>query len=77
MVQVRKNARGYLLKQIMVQSLIKWSGDIHHVLPNKYLQKNGVNNCQKYKQIDNDVSMLSETNINIMDDAPCEYMACI
>lgn len=75
MAQVKKNARGFLSKQITVQSLIEQRGDIHHIFPKKYLQKHGVNNRKDYNQIANYVYTQSETNIKIKDDAPCEYMA--
>ena len=75
MAQVKKNARGFLSKQITVQSLIEQRGDIHHIFPKKYLQKNGVDNRKDYNQIANYVYTQSETNIKIKDDAPCEYMA--
>lgn len=75
MAQVKRNARGFLSKQITVQSLIEQRGDIHHIFPKKYLQKNGVDNRKDYNQIANYVYTQSETNIKIKDDAPCDYMA--
>lgn len=75
MAQVKSGARGFLSSQIDVQSLIEQRGDIHHIFPKKYLQKNGVNNRKDYNQIANYVYTQSEINIKIKDDAPCEYMA--
>lgn len=75
MAQVKRNARGFLSKQITVQSLIEQRGDIHHIFPKKYLQKNGVDNRKDYNQIANYVYTQSEINIKIKDDAPCDYMA--
>ena len=75
MAQVKHNARGFLSKQITVQSLIEQRGDIHHIFPKKYLQKNGVDNRKDYNQIANYVYTQSEINIKIKDDAPCDYMA--
>lgn len=74
MAQVKKSARGFLSSQIDVQSLIEQRGDIHHIFPKKYLQKNGVNNRKDYNQIANYVYTQSEINIKIKDAAPCEYM---
>ena len=74
MAQIKNNARGFLSKQITVQSLIEQRGDIHHIFPKKYLQKNGLNNRKDYNQIANYVYTQSEININIKDKAPCEYM---
>lgn len=73
--QVKNNARGFLSKQISVRSLIEQRGDIHHIFPKKYLQKNGINNRKDYNQIANYVYTQSETNIKIKDDAPYIYMA--
>lgn len=74
MAQIKNNARGFLSKQIDVQSLIEQRGDIHHIFPKKYLQKNGVNNRKDYNQIANYAYTQSEINIKIKDDAPCDYM---
>ena len=75
MAQVKRNARGFLSKQITVQSLIEQRGDIHHIFPKKYLQKNGIDNRKDYNQIANYVYTQSEINIKIKDNAPCAYMA--
>ena len=75
MAQVKRNARGFLSKQITVQSLIEQRGDIHHIFPKKYLQRNGINSRKDYNQIANYVYTQSEINIKIKDDAPCDYMA--
>lgn len=75
MAQVKRQARGFLSKQITVQSLINQRGDIHHIFPKKYLQKNGVDARKDYNQIANYAYTQSETNIKIKDDAPCDYMA--
>ncbi len=77
MAQVKKGARGFLSSEIDVQSLIEERGDIHHIFPKKYLQKNGVNNRKDYNQIANYVYTQSEINIKIKDDAPCVYMGKI
>ena len=74
MAQVKAGSRGFLSEQIDVKSLIEQRGDIHHIFPKKYLQKNGVNNRKDYNQIANYVYTQSEINIKIKDDAPCVYM---
>ena len=74
MAQVKKGARGFLSSQIDVKSMIGQRGDIHHLFPKKYLQKNGVNNRKDYNQIANYAYTQSEINIKIKDAAPCEYM---
>lgn len=75
MAQVKSSVRGFLSEQITVQALIEQRGDIHHIFPKKYLQKNGFNNRKDYNQIANYVYTQSEINIKIKDDAPCSYMA--
>lgn len=74
MAQIKRNARGFLSKEITVQSLIEQRGDIHHIFPKKYLRKNGVANRKDYNQIANYVYTQSEINIRIKDAPPCEYM---
>ena len=75
MAQVKNDARGFLSRQINVRSLIEEKGDIHHIFPKKYLQKNGINNRKDYNQIANYVCTQSEINIRIKDTAPKVYMA--
>lgn len=74
MAQVKRGARGFLSSQIDVQSLIEQRGDIHHIFPKKYLQKNGVTLRKDYNQVANYVYTQSEINIKIKDNAPCVYM---
>lgn len=75
MAQVNNNARGFLSERIDVKSLIEQRGDIHHIFPKKYLQKNGMNNRKDYNQIANYAYTQTEINIKIKDDAPCDYMS--
>ena len=75
MAQVKAGSRGFLSEQIDVSSLIQQRGDIHHIFPKRYLQKNGINNRRDYNQIANYVYTQSEINIKIKNDAPCVYMA--
>ena len=75
MAQVKAGSRGFLSEQIDVSSLIQQRGDIHHIFPKRYLQKNGINNRRDYSQIANSVYTQSEINIKIKNDARCVYMA--
>lgn len=75
MSQVKAGNRGFLSKHITVQALIEDRGDIHHLFPKKYLQKNGLDIRGEYNQIANYVYTQSEINIKIKAAAPCEYMA--
>ena len=74
MAQVKMGDKGFLSDHIEVESLIKEHGDIHHIFPKKYLQKNGVNLPSRYNQIANYVYTQTEINIKIKDDAPNVYM---
>lgn len=74
MAQVKEGNKGFLSKHITVQALIEDRGDIHHLFPKKYLQKNGLNIRGEYNQIANYVYTQSEINIKIRDAAPNEYM---
>lgn len=75
MAQVKRKARGFLSRQIEVQSLLSERGDIHHIFPKKYLISNGIVNKKDYNQIANYVYTQSEINIKISDNAPRDYMA--
>ena len=74
MSQVKSGDKGFLSKHITVQALIEDRGDIHHLFPKKYLQKNGLNIRGEYNQIANYVYTQSEINNKIKDEAPCDYM---
>ena len=75
MAQVKMQDKGFLSKQITVQNLIEDRGDIHHLFPKNYLQKNGQNNRTLYNQIANYAMTQSEINIRIKDEAPKNYMS--
>ncbi|MBF8982262.1 DUF262 domain-containing protein [Lutibacter sp. B2] len=72
MAQIRGNDKGFLSKHIEVRHLIEQRGDIHHIFPKKYLQKNGLTKGQ-YNQIANYVYMQTEINIKVKDKAPNVY----
>ncbi len=74
MAQVKMQDKGFLSKQITVQNLIEDRGDIHHLFPKNYLQKNGLKNKALYNQIANYAMTQSEINIRIKDEAPKNYM---
>lgn len=74
MAQVKEGNRGFLSTDITVQSLIENKGDIHHLFPKKYLQKNGLDIRGEYNQIANYAMTQQEINIKIKDAAPCDYM---
>ena len=75
MAQVQMQDKGFLSQQITVRNLIEDRGDIHHLFPKNYLQKNGQNNRTLYNQIANYAMTQSEINIRIKDEAPKNYMS--
>lgn len=77
MAQVHSGDKGFLSSQITVGALISNRGDIHHLFPKKYLQRNGHNSRSEYNQIANYAITQSEINIQIKDDAPNIYMTKI
>lgn len=74
MAQIKNNDRAFLSKAIEVRHLIEERGDIHHIFPKKYLQKNGFTNRSQYNQVANYVYIQQEINIAIRDKAPEVYM---
>jgi hypothetical protein len=72
--QVFFKDKGFLSKDILVHDLITHRGDIHHLFPKKYLQKNGLSQW-KYNQVANYVMMQQEINIKVGAKAPMEYFS--
>lgn len=77
MTQIKLGDRGFLSKDITVRTLIENRGDIHHIFPKNYLQKNGHDNRGEYNQIANFAMLQTEINIQISDRAPVDYMKSI
>lgn len=77
MTQIKLSDRGFLSKDITVRTLIENRGDIHHIFPKNYLQKNGHDNRGEYNQIANFAMLQTEINIQISDRAPVDYMKSI
>jgi len=71
--QVKAHDKGFLSKQIDVETMLENRGDIHHLFPKHYLTNHGVSQAQ-YNQIANYVFLQQEINIRIGDDAPAVYM---
>jgi hypothetical protein len=72
--QVKSNDKGFLSKEITVNDLITYRGDIHHIFPKDFLKKKGMERG-KYNQIANYVFMQQEVNISIGNKAPQDYFA--
>ncbi|USL45658.1 GmrSD restriction endonuclease domain-containing protein [Priestia megaterium] len=74
MAQVKNNEKAFLSKETEVRYLIEGRGDVHHIFPRKYLQRNGYANKNQYNQIANYAIIQQEINIAIGDRAPENYM---
>jgi uncharacterized protein with ParB-like and HNH nuclease domain len=74
LAQIKLGDRAFLSKDINVKTLIEERGDIHHIFPKDYLQKNGKNNKTIYNQIANFAMLQTEVNIQVSNKAPNEYM---
>ncbi|MCG3188459.1 MAG: hypothetical protein LKCHEGNO_00449 [Burkholderiaceae bacterium] len=75
--QVTSGARGFLSKGITVAAMHQQSGDIHHIVPKDYLQKNGFPDRGDYNQVANFVLTETSINISIGNKSPAIYMAQI
>lgn len=75
--QIKLNNRAFLSKNIDVRTLIEGRGDVHHIFPKDYLQKNGKDNRSIYNQIANFAMLQTEVNIQIGKKAPNDYMKSI
>ena len=75
--QIFLGDRGFLSDSIKVQYLIENRGDIHHIFPKDYLQKNGYSNRQKYNQIANFTMLQTEINIAVGNKSPKDYMGSV
>lgn len=64
----------FLSKNMKVKTLNEGRGDVHHIFPKDYLQKNGKNNRGSYNQIANFALIQTEINLQITNKAPKVYM---
>jgi hypothetical protein len=75
--QVASGARGFLSRSISVAAMLQQSGDIHHIVPKDYLQKNGYPDRGDYNQVANYALTETSVNISISNQPPTDYMATI
>ena len=73
--QVANNSRGFLSKGITVAAMHQNSGDIHHIVPKDYLQKNGYPDRGDYNQVANFALTETSINVSISNKPPATYMA--
>lgn len=71
--QVYNGEKALFSKSEKVEDLINISGDIHHIFPKDFLQKNGYNDKVKYNQVANYTFLDRPVNIVIGNDAPEVY----
>ena len=72
--QISLNDTAFLSKDMKVRTLVEGSGDVHHIFPKDYLQKNGKDNKTVYNQIANFALIQTEINLQITNKAPNAYM---
>lgn len=72
--QIALNDSAFLSKDMKVRTLVEGRGDVHHIFPKDYLQKNGKNNKSIYNQIGNFALIQTEINLQITNKAPNAYM---
>lgn len=75
MAQIYDKDHAFLSKSITVQQLIEERGDVHHVFPKKYLQKNGFNNRRQYNQIANYAYTEQVVNLAVRAQSPKSYLS--
>ena len=75
--QVAKGSRGFLSKSITIAAMHQQSGDIHHIVPKAYLQKNGFPDRGDYNQVANYALTETSINISIGDKAPADYIGLV
>ena len=68
--QANLGDKGFLSKDISVGEMLRLHGDVHHIFPKNYLNKQGFTKA-KYNQVANFVYVQQEINIKI-GDAPAE-----
>src|SRR4051794_15204950 len=73
--QVSTGVRGFLSRSITVAAMHEHSGDIHHIVPKDYLQRNGFPDRSDYNQVANFALTETPINISISNKPPEVYMA--
>lgn len=73
--QINQNCNSMLMNGTKIADLITISGDVHHIFPKNYLQKNGIKSKTKYNQVANYIYLDTQVNKAISDEAPVVYFA--
>ncbi len=75
--QVHASDNSLLMNGTKVRDLITTMGDVHHIFPKGYLQKNGITDRSKYNQIANYTYLDTQTNISIGERTPSDYFKTV
>lgn len=75
--QVTTGARGFLSKAITIAAMHQQSGDLHHIVPKNYLQRNGYPDRADYNQVANLALTETSINISIGSKPPTAYMSLL
>ena len=73
--QINQNCNSMLMNGTKIADLITISGDVHHIFPKNYLQKNGIKSKTKYNQVANYIYLDTQVNKAISDEAPAVYFS--
>lgn len=73
--QINQNCNSMLMNGTKIADLITISGDVHHIFPKNYLQKNGIKSKTKYNQVANYIYLDTQVNKAIRDEAPAVYFS--
>ena len=73
--QINQNCNSMLMNGTKIADLITTSGDVHHIFPKNYLQKNGIKSKTKYNQVANYIYLDTQVNKAISDEAPAVYFS--
>jgi hypothetical protein len=71
--QIHNGDNSLFMNGCKVRDLITTMGDVHHIFPKAYLQKNGLNDKSVYNQIANLIFLDTSTNNSISDKPPKVY----
>ena len=72
--RVANNEKVFLSRDMTIQNLVTHTSNLHHIYPKNYLMKNGKTRKKFYNQVANFAYLEQQTNIQIKDRPPKEYM---
>lgn len=75
--QINRGSSSLFQRGTSIGDLVELTGDVHHIFPKAYLQKNGLNNRALYNQVANYTYLDTQVNKAISDNAPNIYFGKI